>query len=73
MKAAQASMEDILQAAGAEEVITIDRYAHLVGGCRMATRRRTAWSTRPPELRRPQPVHHRRQRPAHPRVPPTRP
>jgi len=37
MKAAQASMEDILHAAGAQEVITIDRYAHLVGGARMAT------------------------------------
>ena len=37
MKAAQATMETILRAAGAEEVITIDRYAHLVGGCRMAT------------------------------------
>ena len=24
------------QAAGAEEAITINRYAHLVGGCRMA-------------------------------------
>ena len=34
--AAQAVMEDILRAAGAEEVITIKRYAHLVGGCRMA-------------------------------------
>jgi choline dehydrogenase-like flavoprotein len=29
-------MEQILRAAGATEVITIDRYAHLVGGCRMA-------------------------------------
>jgi choline dehydrogenase-like flavoprotein len=35
-RAARAVMEDILRAAGAEEVITIDRYAHLVGGCRMA-------------------------------------
>ena len=35
-KAAQAVMEDILRAAGACEVITIKRYAHLVGGCRMA-------------------------------------
>jgi choline dehydrogenase-like flavoprotein len=38
MRAAQQSMETILQAAGAREVITIDRYAHLVGGARMATR-----------------------------------
>ncbi len=28
-------MEQILTAAGAEEVITIQRYAHLVGGARM--------------------------------------
>lgn len=37
MKAAQSVMEDILHAAGADEVITIDRFAHLVGGARMAT------------------------------------
>ncbi len=36
MKAARATMEHILQAAGAQEVITIERYAHLVGGARMA-------------------------------------
>lgn len=36
MKAAQTVMEDVLRAAGADEVITIDRYAHLVGGARMA-------------------------------------
>ncbi len=36
MKAARTTMETLLQAAGAEEVITIERYAHLVGGCRMA-------------------------------------
>jgi len=29
-------MEQILRAAGATEVITIQRYAHLVGGARMA-------------------------------------
>ncbi|WP_051814120.1 GMC family oxidoreductase [Kitasatospora sp. MBT63] len=34
--AARTVMEDILRAAGATEVITIERYAHLVGGCRMA-------------------------------------
>ncbi|ALE06237.1 glucose-methanol-choline oxidoreductase [Arthrobacter sp. ERGS1:01] len=38
MKAAQEQMELILTAAGADEVITIDRYAHLVGGARMAAR-----------------------------------
>ncbi len=37
MRAARTVMEDIHRAAGAQEVITIDRYAHLVGGCRMAT------------------------------------
>jgi len=36
--AAQAVMEDLLTAAGAAEVITIKRYAHLVGGARMASR-----------------------------------
>ena len=35
-KAATAVMEDILHAAGASETITIDRYAHLVGGARMS-------------------------------------
>ncbi len=37
MTAARGVMEDLLRAAGAEEVMTIERYAHLVGGCRMAT------------------------------------
>jgi choline dehydrogenase-like flavoprotein len=36
--AARTSMETILKAAGAQEVITIERYAHLVGGARMAAR-----------------------------------
>lgn len=35
MRAARQTMEDIHRAAGGQEVITIDRYAHLVGGCRM--------------------------------------
>jgi choline dehydrogenase-like flavoprotein len=38
--AAQSVMEDILHAAGADEVITIKRYAHLVGGARMAAHER---------------------------------
>ena len=38
IKAATASMETVLKAAGATEVITIDRYAHLVGGAQMAAR-----------------------------------
>jgi len=37
VKAAQQVMEEILHAAGAGEVITIKRYAHLVGGARMAS------------------------------------
>jgi choline dehydrogenase-like flavoprotein len=36
LDAAQRVMEEIHDAAGAEEAITIKRYAHLVGGCRMA-------------------------------------
>jgi choline dehydrogenase-like flavoprotein len=36
IKAARSVMEDLLRAAGADEVITIERYAHLVGGARMA-------------------------------------
>ena len=35
-EAAQGVQEDILKAAGATETIAIKRYAHLVGGCRMA-------------------------------------
>ena len=37
-KAAQEAMESILHAAGASDVMTIQRYAHLVGGARMAAR-----------------------------------
>lgn len=40
MRAAQSVMEDILRGAGADEVITIDRFAHLVGGARMAATER---------------------------------
>jgi len=36
MVAAQSKMEQILRAAGAIETMTIQRFAHLVGGCRMA-------------------------------------
>jgi choline dehydrogenase-like flavoprotein len=36
MKAAEETLGSILRAAGATEVITINRYAHLVGGCRMS-------------------------------------
>jgi choline dehydrogenase-like flavoprotein len=37
-KAATAVMETILRSAGASEVMTINRYAHLVGGARMSDR-----------------------------------
>jgi GMC oxidoreductase len=37
LDAAQEKMEEILTASGAAEVMTIKRYAHLVGGCRMST------------------------------------
>jgi choline dehydrogenase-like flavoprotein len=40
MRAAQGVMEDVLRAAGADKVITSNRYAHLVGGARMAADRR---------------------------------
>ena len=36
--AATQCMEDILRAAGAQELMTIQRFAHLVGGARMANR-----------------------------------
>jgi choline dehydrogenase-like flavoprotein len=36
MDAAQTAMEEILTGAGAEETMTVKRYAHLVGGARMA-------------------------------------
>jgi choline dehydrogenase-like flavoprotein len=38
LAAAQSTMEDVLRAAGAEELMTIKRNAHLVGGARMAHR-----------------------------------
>ena len=34
---AKQTLHDILQAAGAQDVLVIDRYAHLVGGCRMGS------------------------------------
>jgi choline dehydrogenase-like flavoprotein len=35
--AAKRTLRDIFEAAGAQDVLTIDRYAHLVGGCRMGS------------------------------------
>ena len=32
---AKQTLQDLLEASGAQDVLTIDRYAHLVGGCRM--------------------------------------
>ena len=40
ISAATGVMEDILKSAGADEVMTINRYAHLVGGARMAATER---------------------------------
>ncbi len=34
---AKATLIGILEAAGAQDILSIDRYAHLVGGCRMGT------------------------------------
>jgi choline dehydrogenase-like flavoprotein len=36
---AKQTLKDILQAAGAQDTLLIDRYAHLVGGCRMGSDR----------------------------------
>ncbi|MDQ3730244.1 MAG: GMC family oxidoreductase, partial [Actinomycetota bacterium] len=33
----KATLTRILEAAGAQDILTIDRFAHLVGGCRMGT------------------------------------
>jgi choline dehydrogenase-like flavoprotein len=41
MQAGRNTMEQILAAAGADDTLTIDRYAHLVGGCRMGENERT--------------------------------
>ena len=41
IKAATEVMTDMHRAAGAEEVITIQRYAHLIGGCRMGADERS--------------------------------
>ena len=67
MAAARQVMEQILTAAGAAEVITINRYAHLVGGARMAPGR-TLGGGRPrlPQFRRTEPDGDRRQRAAYP-------
>jgi choline dehydrogenase-like flavoprotein len=34
---AKQTLHDIFEAAGAQDILTIDRYAHLVGGCRMGS------------------------------------
>lgn len=46
MKEAGTVMEQILRAAGAEDVLTFHRAAHLVGGAPGAPTRRPAWWTR---------------------------
>jgi choline dehydrogenase-like flavoprotein len=39
---AKRTLHDIWESAGAQDVLTIDRYAHLVGGCRMGTQPETS-------------------------------
>ncbi len=41
MQAGKQKMEEILGAAGADDTVAIERYAHLVGGCRMGSDHRT--------------------------------
>ena len=56
-------LERIWEAAGAQDTLTIDRYAHLVGGCRMGTSPEDSVDRRrPPRLGRAEPVRLRRQR-----------
>ena len=38
-------LNEIWDAAGAQDILTIDRYAHLIGGCRMGFSPMTASST----------------------------
>ena len=61
---AKTTMHAIWETAGAQDVLTIDRYAHLVGGCRMGATPRQRHRLRPPRLGRAQPVRLRRQRDA---------
>ena len=44
---AKQTLHDIFEAAGAQDVLEIDRYAHLVGGCRMGSDPRAAASSTP--------------------------
>ena len=54
-------MNDILDAAGAQDILTIDRYAHLIGGARIgAVPEESVADGSPPGVGRPQPVHRRR-------------
>ena len=54
---AKQTLHDIWEAAGAQDVLTIDRYAHLVGGCRMgADPERQRRRRRPSRLGGAQPV-----------------
>ena len=67
--AAQKVQEEILCAAGATETIAVKRYAHLVGGCRMASDERSRRrERRSPEFCRAEPVHRGRQHHADPRL-----
>ena len=61
------------EAAGAEEAITINRFAHLVGGCRMAGDETAGVVDRPPDLRRTEPLSSPTAACCRPRAAPTRP
>ncbi|BBX38554.1 hypothetical protein MSIM_00050 [Mycobacterium simiae] len=45
MKYSTKVIADILHAADAQDILTIQRFAHLIGGARMGTNQRIRWST----------------------------
>ena len=64
---AKQTMHDIWESAGAQDVLGIDRYAHLVGGCRMGTDGgRERGRRRPPGMGDGQRLRRRRKRHADP-------
>ena len=71
--AARESTKTILRAAGATETITIERYAHLVGGCRMAADDTGRGRREPADLRRRPTCTSPTAASCRPRDPPTRP
>ena len=62
---AKQTLHDIFEAAGAQDILVTDRYAHLVGGCRMGSDPRAQRGRRrPPGVAGAEPVHRRRERDA---------